>query len=87
MDVNDNFPEFYKPVHVLPIEKLTTAGTQLAKFFATDSDEGNLGKVTFKLEDDDQDLFQISKNGKKIFVDIILQNASKLFIYLILFFL
>lgn len=64
LDVNDNFPEFIDPIHVLALEKLTSAGTQLAKFRAFDADEGNLGKVTFKLEDDTNDLFQISKNGK-----------------------
>lgn len=67
LDVNDNFPEFIDPIHVLAIEKQTPTGIQLANFKAIDVDEGNLGKVTFKMEDDLNDLFQISKNGKIIF--------------------
>uniref|UniRef100_A0A915E5X9 Cadherin domain-containing protein n=1 Tax=Ditylenchus dipsaci TaxID=166011 RepID=A0A915E5X9_9BILA len=64
LDVNDNYPVFVAPIaYVLPLDRLTPPGQVLTRFTAQDADEGRLGKVIFRLEEDADGLFQISKTG------------------------
>ncbi|KAI1704454.1 cadherin domain-containing protein [Ditylenchus destructor] len=64
LDVNDNYPAFLDPPHVLAIDRLTPPGQLLARLQATDPDEGRLGQISYRLESDGGGLFELgTKTG------------------------
>lgn len=80
LDVNDNYPQFIDSealVRTIAIDSLTPIGVPLAQFNATDADNGNQGKVSYKIEKNLENLFEIGKNtGELILKESPLANMS-----------
>lgn len=64
LDVNDNYPTFVNPPHVIPISTNMTVGTVVGEFAAKDDDSGRSGAVTYRILENYHDIFEIKKNGK-----------------------
>ncbi|XP_072451060.1 cadherin-related family member 2-like isoform X2 [Chiloscyllium punctatum] len=66
-DVNDNSPVFKGLPYQVEVAENENVGTEIFKVFARDIDRGNNGSVTYEilelLPSDNNDLFEISKNG------------------------
>jgi hypothetical protein len=64
LDVNDNYPTFVNPPHVIPVATNTPVGTNVSEFQAKDEDSDRSGEVTFKLVENYHDIFEINKTGE-----------------------
>lgn len=64
-DINDNKPEFDKPNIEVPVLEDSRIGTTLARFHATDADQGGKSKVTYQIDrsSDRKRQFQIDPEG------------------------
>ncbi|RWS18093.1 Neural-cadherin-like protein, partial [Leptotrombidium deliense] len=64
-DINDNKPEFEKPNIEVTVLEDSRIGTSLAKFHATDADQGGKSKVSYMIDraSDKKRQFQIDQNG------------------------
>jgi hypothetical protein len=68
LDVNDNYPRFQNPTHVVPMDADTKAGQVLTTFKATDADDGANGRVTYRIRENVGQLFDINSKGKSFLV-------------------
>lgn len=64
-DINDNKPEFEKPNIEVQVLEDSRIGTNLARFVATDADQGGKSKVTYHIDrsSDKKRQFQIDHEG------------------------
>lgn len=64
-DINDNRPEFEKPNIEVTVLEDSRIGTSLAKFHATDADQGGRSRVSYQIDrtSDRKRQFQIDQNG------------------------
>lgn len=60
-DVNDNFPEFFPKTQTIRVREDLPVGTVITTLTASDLDEGDNGKVTYKLVDGAENRFQVDQ--------------------------
>lgn len=63
LDVNDNAPTFINPSHTVALSSEAAIGTVIANYEVSDPDEGPAGEVTFSLEGENTDHFNIDNGG------------------------
>ncbi|KAI6220826.1 Cadherin domain containing protein [Aphelenchoides fujianensis] len=64
LDVNDNYPLFVSPPYVVPIDASARPGVSLATFKAVDPDEGPNGRITYRIVENFENLFDINGKGE-----------------------
>ncbi|KAH7725563.1 CBN-CDH-12 protein [Aphelenchoides avenae] len=63
LDVNDNSPHFVESPTTVAVSRNAPVDTVLGHFKAIDGDEGSLGKVSYRIQTNFDDVFGISKEG------------------------
>lgn len=69
LDVNDNYPIFVDAASAIAINALTLPGTVLTTLIAVDVDEGDAGRVSYRLEENPHELFDVAPKTGERFCD------------------
>lgn len=77
LDINDNSPEFYPQKYFLPVPEDAKVGMSLLKVVATDADEGENARITYKLENGGDELFTIDQWTGTIILHESLKSSQK----------
>uniref|UniRef100_A0A1I7ZHC9 Cadherin domain-containing protein n=1 Tax=Steinernema glaseri TaxID=37863 RepID=A0A1I7ZHC9_9BILA len=64
LDVNDNYPRFLGGPSLIAINDSLPMDTVIGVYEAVDDDEGPLGKVSYRIRNDDKKIFKISPSGQ-----------------------
>lgn len=77
LDVNDNYPQFVNPPHLIPLNSNARPGQVVGVIKTIDSDEGANGRVSYKVVENPHQLFDINSNGKKSLITSIIKFQAK----------
>ncbi|KAK0398870.1 hypothetical protein QR680_002790 [Steinernema hermaphroditum] len=64
LDVNDNYPRFVGGPKLIAVNDSLPMNTVIGRYEAVDDDAGPLGKVSYRIRNDDKKIFKITPTGE-----------------------